>query len=446
MGVRFHSTEHTEAQCTQRRKFGFCSVCSVPLCALCFLFSPACFGQINALPLEGWYRPGRYIPVRVPTGTARISADGAVPTELYSTASSAIVPLLTCSSGVARLKIDDSRPLDAQLRPLSSHQQIVAVAGGADQLARKLFPGETIVTIHVDPLDPLPGPALAWQSLDTLIIDGPWPGGLDLKKLPQLLAGGTQIAVTSPNRPDPILPWESIDGGWVLRPPIVGPEGCDGNDAVYAPLAAWHPDLSAASRSRIVLAGVLFSLATMTGLLVPRRFALPFCAVLTGVMVAAIGLWRGGSPAAFRAQGTVIVGRQTDRWQFIAAGQAVSTKYETVQETAQETWPIFADAQQANRSGVMLHWTDDSTRFTFALPQDGMLAFVSRSIESPEETPALSAQVQSPMTAIARSLYSRGKEQITVYPGEAWEPNASAPIWPAVRVGNSNDGTRNSNQ
>jgi len=443
------TTVHTEAQSSQREyraRQSFASfsasVLCVSLCALWFLsafFTSSCLAQQSSvLPLEGWYRTGRYMPVRVHRGQSAITAVGALPTEIGADGGAmTIVPLLVFANDVSDLRIDGS-PLagDPPLRALSSHQQLVAVAGVGDRLATRLFPGESIVTIHVDPLDSLPGPELAWQTIDALILDGPWPGSFDIRKLPALLAGGTQIAVRSEQRPDDRLPWESIDGGWVVRPAIEGPMGCDGNDDAYIPVGAWHPDLTGTERIRIVLVGVLFSLGTLACLLLPRRFSYPATIVLTLVAMIAIGSWQSSSPTIFRARGEVIVERrpllQTDRWQFITARQTASA----VCDCAGETWPIFADSSQPLRINVRLHWQGDGGRFTFELPSDGKLAFISRMIQPTSVSAAAGATVQTetPMTALARALYMRERERETVEPGPTWNTNDASPLWPTVHL------------
>lgn len=443
------TTEHTETQSTQReeikakefRFFFFSSVLSVSLCTLWFISyccTSSCFAQQNSpSPLEGWYRTGRYMPVHVDRGASRITADGAVPTELDGEDTpTKIAPLLMISNDAGKVRIDGATmPGNSQLHALSSHQQLVAVAGSGDRLAIKLFPGESIVTIHVDPLDPLPGPALAWQTLDALILDGPWPGSFDLHKLPALLAGGTEIAVRSPDRPDNLLPWESIDGGWVLRPPIDGPIGCDGNDEAYVPVAAWQPDLTGAMRMHVVLAAVLFSLASLACLLLPRKISLPSMGMATLGAVLVIGWWRSELPKVFCATGNLIVEhrplRQTDHWQFFTSRQATAGEC----DCTGEIWPILTDAADAARLNLSLHWNHDAGRFTFDLPADQKLAFVTRALEPASAGNASeSSSVESPMTALSRGLYMRGGDKQSIEAGTNWNTSDASPAWATVHL------------
>jgi hypothetical protein len=401
----------------------------------------------GSLPLEGWYRAGRYMPVRLDgnglsgAGVKTIAADGAVPVECEGSGGSEIVPLLIFTSTAGPLRIESSSVADAPpLRALSSHQQLVAVAGTGDRLAEKLFPGESIVTVHVDPLNPLPGPAIAWQTLDALIVDGPWPAGLDLGKVPALLAGGTQIAVQSVNRPQGALPWEAIDGGWVLRPAIAGPMGCDGNDAAYESWGAWHPDLPGKVRGRVVLAGLLFSLIALGCFLLPAKWVTPAIVIAVAGAMICIAWWRSSFPGAFVARGSVIVAgsaiEQEDRWQFVTVPQPATR----AMDCGGEMWPVFADASQAGQVGMTLKWEDGAGRFDFALPMNGRLAFMSRTLHSAptppatEESAQAQTQTQTPMSAIARDIYQRAHERVTVERAAGWDATADSPEWAGVRI------------
>jgi hypothetical protein len=422
--------------------FGFRISDLAGLCALClFLFPfPSAAQSTAILPLEGWYRTGRYMPVRIDLpGPVTISADGAVPSQFHSSSSSAsaIVPLLIFATEARQLRIDGSPlPGDPPLRPLSSHQQLVAVAGTGDRLAAKMFPGESILTIHVDPLDPLPGPELAWQTLDALIVDGPWPGSFDSRKLPGLLAGGTEVALHSPNRPDDALPWEPIDGGWVLRPSIAGPLGCDGSDAAYLPWSAWHPDLPAAVRFQVVLAGVLFSLAVLACLLLPRRFLIHAVAAATICAIVAIECWQSRTPKLFLAQGSVMIEGQpllqTDRWQFLTSRQSTAGEI----ECTGECWPVFAESSQPTESSICLSWNGAEGRFTFRLPAQGKFAFFSKALRPQPISPVASGSgdQESPMAGLGRALYLQNHEKLDVEPGQKWNADDPAPTWPTVHV------------
>ena len=212
--------------------------------------------------------------------------------------------------------------------------------------------------------------------------------------------------------------------------------GCDGTDAAYVPWAAWHPDLPGPVRLQVVLAGVLFSLSALACLLLPRILSLPAIAIAVFVAIIAIGWWQFRSPQSFLAQGSVIVEdaklRQTDRWQFITSRQSASSQF----DCAGETWPIFADSSQALRENMALNWKDGTGRFTFRLPPDGKLAFVSRTIhpQSAKSPVIASANTQSPMADIARSLYMRDHEQQIIEPGGNWTTTDASPTWAAVHL------------
>jgi hypothetical protein len=415
----------------------------VALLSISVVAQSSCFAQAApALPLEGWYRTGRYMPVRLNRGQSKITASGAVSTDRDAIETTpTIVPVLIFTSNVSDLRIDGSPPNGAaSLRPLSSRQQLVAVAGSGDRLAAKLFPGESIVTVHVDPLDPLPGPELAWQTLDALILDAPWPGSFDPHKIPNLLAGGTEIAVRSLDRPDNTLPWEAIDGGWVLRPFIAGPIGCDGNLEAYSPVSGWHPDLPESTRLQTVVVAVLFSIAILACLLLPATWRLTAMGIATAAAALAVDGWRTHSPALFTGTGSVIIHSapvlQSDHWEFIAARNAATGTC----DFTTETWPIFADPSQALASNISLQWKGTAGQLKFDLPPDGKLAFVSRTLQPPSAsattTPTIGQPVltETPMTAIARALYLHPHDQETTEAGDPWDATAPAPSWPTAHA------------
>ncbi len=404
--------------------------------------TPAIAQTKVTLPLEGWYRIGRYVPMRVEGAEGQhvaMCATGAVPTILDSpSASSFIAPLLTYGNLGSGLTLNGrSIATVPPLRPLASHQQLVLVAGdGGDRLAKHLFPGESIVSLHVSPDSPLPGPPVAWQSVDAVIITTAWPAGINTRAIPALLAGGMQIAVASATQPDMIFPWESIEGGWVLRPPIAGPLGCDGSDDAYLPAAGWHPDLPASVRMQVVLAGGLIAMAFIAARMLPSRATMPAMAVVTTGACVAIALWQSHQSVLFEARGDVKVESQsilqTDHWRFFAARAPASGEC----DCSGITWPICANTTQPGTQNVTLHWEEDRGWFTFSLPTDGRIALLTRDM-LPREANGESTggrSFDSPMAGLARSLYRHGRESISLEGGSGWSADASGPVWATARV------------
>jgi hypothetical protein len=128
-----------------------------------------------SFPLEGRFRPGKYMPVRVTMpGTSgeharspvRLSADGAVTTELeVSGPTDVVVPWLLVSEsphGAAwSAPGSASTPLPVELRPLNEGERLVGLAGAEPGAARAVFRFTRVVPVRLDPSDPLPGPLAA---------------------------------------------------------------------------------------------------------------------------------------------------------------------------------------------------------------------------------------------------------------------------------------------
>src|SRR4051794_14019635 len=80
--------------------------------------SPASAAEVS-LPLEGHYRPGRFIPVRVShagSGQVQISAPGCVTTVIANPAEAdVVVPFLAASDSVRALQISNVNPVELKL-------------------------------------------------------------------------------------------------------------------------------------------------------------------------------------------------------------------------------------------------------------------------------------------------------------------------------------------
>jgi hypothetical protein len=215
-----------------------------------------------------------------------------------------------------------------------------------------LFPNAKVFPVLLDQTDPLRDGPTAYQTLDAIIIDDPWPGGLRVAALPDLLAGGTVVAVRTRERPDSVLPWEPLADGWVLRPHLAGPMGCDGDESGYAPASSWHPDWPARLRQQVLFAGVLFSLAAGACLLLRGRRAVAALIAISILTSAVVLVWHRHHPAVFEATGSIIVDAppwlQRDLWTYITAAEPATARI----ACDGITWPIFADPSQSLRLHV----------------------------------------------------------------------------------------------
>src|SRR3954465_1402556 len=121
-----------------------------------------------SMPLGGYWRPGRYMPLRVTARDAGISVEIggegviAVRVSLRDGRFDGIVPVLALS---------DPRIHNQPTRQLRPEQRLVGFTTIDIPFAQDLFPGTTIVPIQLAAGDPLPGAAVAWETLDAVVLD-----------------------------------------------------------------------------------------------------------------------------------------------------------------------------------------------------------------------------------------------------------------------------------
>src|SRR5947199_6526108 len=109
------------------------------------------------------------MPVRVSARDAgssvEIGGEGVVPVRLMLRDGrfDGVVPLLV---------MDEPRGIgDRPMRQVGSEQRLVGFTTIDIPLAQEMFPGETIVPIQLSAADPLNGAAVAWETLDAVVLD-----------------------------------------------------------------------------------------------------------------------------------------------------------------------------------------------------------------------------------------------------------------------------------
>jgi len=213
-----------------------------------------------SLPLEGHYRPGRYMPVRVAIGNdggaITLSAAGAVPTELEASANrDAIVPWLAVTAALRDPRWisagSGSHSIRLPLRVLDENEELVGVAGEDPGAARSVFPAKTIVPIALDLSQPRPGPAEAWEALDALVLSEAAFVRLKKAQWQTFAAAGTAVVVRSAHVPADGWPWRKVGDYWVLWRQPVGPDSLLEPD-VYLPTYGWERGWPASFRRQAI--------------------------------------------------------------------------------------------------------------------------------------------------------------------------------------------------
>src|SRR5579864_6347742 len=233
-----------------------------------------------SLPLEGYYRVGRYMPVRVATtqpGAFTLQAGGTMPTQIALPAGGdAIVPWLAVSesAGQADWSIAGAvnQSIDLPLRALRDDERLVATASQDPSAAATLFPGMKIVAVPLDLSRPLLQPAQAWECLDAVVLSEGAAARVTEPQRQLLLAAGVALVIHCPQRPDSRWPWQHRGDCWILKLPSGGPSAIV-EPAAYGPTYEWERGWPAPFRRAVLLAGLLFCILAAAAMLWRSRYA-----------------------------------------------------------------------------------------------------------------------------------------------------------------------------
>lgn len=402
-------------------------------------------GVSVGFPLEGYYRPGRYMPVGITMddaggGPIELKADGALPTTLAAGGPGRVVvpwlPLLATvrNAGIARAG-HPAQPVDVALHALSADQRLIGTTLDGAAPSAALFPGKSVLVVRLDGADPLAGPAIAWQTLDGVVLDRAGFDRVVRSSVDTLLSAGVTLAVQSDEPPDRRHAWQRKHDMWVLGRDLLGPAGAEFADDAYAPTYSWAPGWAPAMRRGIAMAAAALALLVLLLSIWRSRWAtvaiILVCIVATATLIAV----RHRTPPVFQAGGRIIVepeaseAVQSDTWLYQAARQPVGAGL----HFAGATWPVFASAAHARQLAMRLECGADGQpiALSYQLPANGRCAFLSRRLTEPSGAAATADQM-SPLLPLAQSLYVR--------PG--WRVNGAAAIprdlpaditgWPSV--------------
>ncbi len=374
-------------------------------------FASAALCDVRAtLPLQGYHRPGMFMPVRV---------EGAAPGDSIEITGAGVVTTRVARNGVAAVLVTGA--IDNLLvNGANVEGAFRAVPEGAQLMGQGIAKNPRaaeapVITLALDPLDPVPGPAAAWEALDELIIDAIGAARIGDAKLVELLAAGVTIVVLDAARPPGALPWQREPEGWVLRQPILGPRG-----SVFAPamvpVAGTRPGWPDAFRRQVLLGGVLFAILA-TGVAMSRaKLMIAAIGVLVVGAVAAAHAWKSRQPAVSTVGGSIIVESapltQVDAWSYhVASDDTTITLPAGARPMAQSTESLSRLQLRQIGPGV----------FECALPRGGRLASLSRTLTDRRAAQPIDRALTSPLSPLARSGYVRpGALIIGQIPADPW--------------------------
>ncbi|WP_428940909.1 hypothetical protein [Fontivita pretiosa] len=357
------------------------------------------------LPLEGYYRPGRCMPVVVEPGgdQAKLEARALVPIDLPP-GTTGIVPALVLGDGTFGLDGIGLRALTPQQRLILDAS--AAPAGDVSELAEALFPGCQIVRVPLPAEVALSGPMLAWQSVDAVILEHLAEGfGFE-----DAIANRIAIVWRGDDPPQSRWPWRRVGRFWVLNPDLPGFDGAVGGQIAYSPLENWRPGQPPELRRRVVLVGVVVALLILLAAVLVRGRGGVLAITLVAIACAgSIEWWRARQPTLRRLQGQIRVVDgsliQIDRWVYFAS----TTGGVGAMPVAGNTMPILIDPAHAGRVQLRMQVSPEGDlHWRFQLPPGSCLAFRSRQVSLHAATAtAPAAAAPSPLDELARQMYLR---------------------------------------
>jgi hypothetical protein len=278
------------------------------------------------------------------------------------------------------------------MRQLRAEQRLVGFTTIDLQFAQELFPGDTIVPIQLSAADPLAGAAVAWETLDAVVLDNT-VSNVSEQKLRDLGSCGVTVA------------WRP---GEISKPSIVGPPAAAENLAAFAPVQGWAADWPSAFRRGVMLCAIAFSIIAMGVGLIRFRYSAVVLVLLCAI--ATVGLWMGwkNRPAVLTRCGAIVVRdgalAQRDLWVFqaTASGSASRMPWTDLMH------PYFESKLDRLAMKPVLICGEDGTpqEFAFHLLAGQKIGFLMRSFIPTPQTP-LHKPVSSPLERLATRMYLR---------------------------------------
>lgn len=421
------------------------------LLVILLLASPAGAEITLELPLEGYYRPGRYMPVRYTASASAphltIAGNGVTPAEIELSAGRAqgIAPILTWDTTLRELhgQVQGERArTSTALRALAPDQALVGFTSSDASAVRQLFPDRTIIPVRLSAADLVNSPPAAWEALDALVVDAAVAAQWKPETIHSLLASGVIVAVQTPVAPDAHWPWRQEGPFFILQHRPIGPAISTAYPVLFDPVQGWQADWPAAFRYRIFLYALLFAILLL-GLVVMRPRLTPLWAVLLSIgTVLALGVWWHGRAAVLRREGDVAILserlRQSDTWTYLASATSAAADW----PWAGLVRPQFEQQTDRQITGLLLRCSSTGQPVSFAWRSvPGVkLAFLSRSL-SPRDAhtePVQPAQ-GNPLASLARRIYLRpGSQILGQLSADSHVPTDTVQIWPTLVIDQMN--------
>jgi hypothetical protein len=214
-----------------------------------------------SLPLEGYFHPGRAMPVKWDVADSGSDIDlrdaGAIASRVHPAGNPwGVFPWIVVDASSPQNPHEGLDPL----KPVEDSELIVVNTIVQDVDLTVPFPHRRMIEIRLD-VDDLAGPAMAWESADVIALSS-----ASLLKMPpemrdSLFAEGIELVVLGDEKPQATLPWVRAGQWWIASarlplPPAISPDA-------YLPTLGWTPGRTPEFRKRIAFLGVVFCLVIL---------------------------------------------------------------------------------------------------------------------------------------------------------------------------------------
>jgi len=382
-----------------------------------------------------------------------LQADGAIATVLGAPDPAGMAPFLPIGLIDAITIHVTDQPIDTRLPLHELTNADILIASADDRasvadVAHALAPDKTATTLRLDPAHPLPGPAVAWTTIDVLILSPRQTADISDDTISTLLAGGTTIVVASDAPPDSRWPWRSLGQFFILAaPPPLSPQSAAAANVLYS---SWQPGLADFSRRQAGLFALAVGLALVATSLLRWKWMLPAFAVAVLFAVSAFGAWQTTQPAVASASADVLVRsgaiERADQWiiQKCTCPTISMIPFDAV------PIPAVENSQQAGDLSILclssgqpleLRW-----QFMTAAnpPKITIVQRVRPAPSAPMAPIAMDPSLTSPISPVAQSIYHRpiiGGLPIETNPAinpQAPDSNQYPIHWPGIVIESAN--------
>lgn len=329
-------------------------------------------GVETSLPLGAYQRVGRYVPAHVVARDA-----GAVSTEIAGTISATIAPAAKgpTDAVLPALVVKSDHPLDDETRLIGSTVPEMHIAS-------LLFPEKKLLRVELDLANPLPGPPIAWNALDAVLLDATAAARITEKTLETLLASGTAVAVKAESRPVAAWDWKRLGAWWVARPPASSSTGSDElvQPERYADFMSAGVGWPAPVRWSLFFILLAFSLLVLALSILRWRMgwiAVTFLSVFTAF---AVVMWRTAQRPMIQSFAITRVGPWQETVTHYAATADGPFRHSIGADDA-FTMPVYWSKRQVQDVKLTLQCDADGTPRAFVgdLKRDQSIAFLTRS-------------------------------------------------------------------